>query len=155
MIAPAGRIFLAVHTGDVTQPPAASRSCGSCRNPSRTAWSHTDLINPFPRVKFHQKSDFRLISAQAGSWGTDGDGGWCWWSFLFSLSQNSAVIIWCFATLSLTRAVFKTLEFSLEKLRLNSSQNGSNLHQKGISERRLALGFPSQGTFTCLQTSNH
>lgn len=42
MIAPAGRIFLAVHTGDVTQPPAASRSCGSCRNPSRNTevpWS--------------------------------------------------------------------------------------------------------------------
>lgn len=72
--------------------------------------------------------------------------------FPVSLSQNSAVIIWCFATLSPTRAVFKTLEFSLEKLRLNSSQNGSNLHQNGISERTLALALPSQGTFTCLQS---
>lgn len=75
-----------------------------------------------------------LISTQADSWGTDGAGGWCWWSSQFSLSQNSAVIIWWFATLSLTRAIFIILEFSLEKLRFNPSQDGSNLHQNGLKE---------------------
>lgn len=134
----------------VTQPSAASRSCGCCRNWRFPAWKvlrwsqHRADQSLFPGKSSLRKQipcTARLTSAQADSWGTDGGGGWCWRSFLFSLSQNSAVTIWCFATFSLTKTIFKTLEFSLEKLGFNSSQNGSNLHQNGISERLAFQGY--------------
>lgn len=158
IIAPAGRIVLPVHTGEVTQPAAASRSCSSCRNQGEQGGSSLEISwcsqhspdQSLSQGKLHHEADCwhsKVIAAQADSWDR-WRWAWCWGSSLCSLSQHSAVTIWCFPTLSLTRAVFKTLAFSLEKLRFNSTQNGSNLQQNGTSERRLALGLPSKGAFT-------
>lgn len=79
---------------------------------------------------------------------------WYCWSFLFFMFQNSFVIILYFAMLFITTAIFKTLEFSfvwnVEKLKFNSSQNDSNLHQNRIilSSEWGRICLPSKVTLT-------
>lgn len=79
---------------------------------------------------------------------------WYCWSFLFFMFQNSFVIILYFAMLFITTAIFKTLKFSfvwnVEKLKFNSSQNDSNLHQNRIilSSEWGRICLPSKVTLT-------
>lgn len=123
-------------------------------------WSHYkfDQVTFHKKAEFHHKTNFLQNNTHfCKSFLLENrlrDRVWYCWSFLFFMFQNSLVIILYFAMLFSTTAIFKTLEFSLlwnvEKHRLNSSQNDSNLHQNRIilsSEwRRICL--PSKVTLT-------